>query len=92
MLCGDDCVARRRQHLRNVPCLEIPLRAQYWEIEFRRFDTGNLMSTENRPFGIGIGQRVAEPISGGIRVALNNRDASRHGWLTLGWLTLGWLN
>src|SRR6516165_3944785 len=82
MLCGNDCVTRRRQHFRNGPSLEVLLRTQQWEVEFRGLNASNLMPTENRAFGICIGESVAEPVPGGIGMTLNNREAPWHGRLT----------
>ena len=92
MLCGNDHVTRRRQHFRNGLSLKFLPRTQQWGVEFRGLDASNLMPTENRAFGICIGESVAEPISSGIGVALNNRAASWHGRLTYGLAELTCIN
>jgi hypothetical protein len=92
MLCSNNCVACWREHLGNGPSLKVFLGTQQREVEFRGLDASNLMSTENRAYCICVGQSVAEPVSGGIGVTLNNREASWHVWLTNGLTELTCIN
>lgn len=51
------------------------LAAQYLELELRHVDHFELVSTLPRTFGAGQGERVAEALTGRIRMTLDKSDA-----------------
>jgi hypothetical protein len=58
--------------------LKINLGSQEREIDLGNFDPCNVVPGPNRALSIRIGQRMAEPVSRRIGVALDYRDVSGH--------------
>jgi hypothetical protein len=81
MLRADDRIARRGEARRHGPGLEIHLRAQYRKIDLGEVDARDAVTGGDCPFGIGVGEGVAEMPAGGIRMALDDRNRFRRGAL-----------
>jgi len=75
----NDRVSGLDQTFGHLTGLKVFLCAQDRKIELRHFNPCHLMSRRDGTFRVGIGKCVAESVSGGIGMSLDDRYLVRHG-------------